>query len=63
MSKGDFENDKKWCEKCNDYRPYLMSVNHSFCAECGGQVRLFSKADATVFGEDLQKRRWRNTGS
>ncbi len=63
MDKADFANDRKWCDKCNSYRPYLMSVNHSFCIECGEQVRLFSKTDAQVFGEDLQKRRWRNTGS
>lgn len=63
MSKCDFLNDKKWCEQCNSYQRYLMSVNHSFCAECGSQVRLFSKADSIAFGENLQKRRWRNTGS
>jgi len=63
MSKNDFNNDKKWCDKCDSYQRYLLSVNHSFCAECGSQVRLFSKADRAVFGEDLQKRRWGNTGS
>jgi rRNA maturation endonuclease Nob1 len=63
MDKLDFDNEKKWCDKCNAYQRYLMSVNHSFCAECGGKVRLFSKADAEVFSEDLLKRRWRGTGS
>ena len=59
----DFESDKKWCDKCNDYQRYLMSVDHSFCAECGSKVRLFSKKDAAASGEELTKRRWRGTGS
>jgi hypothetical protein len=63
MTKCDFNKDKKWCDECNGYQRYLMSVNHSFCAECGSQVRLFSKADSLAFGESLQKRRWGNTGS
>ncbi len=63
MIRKDFENDKKWCEQCNSYQRYLMSVNHSFCSECGSQVRLFSKADAEAFTEQLTKRRWRGTGS
>ena len=61
--KWDFDQDKKWCEKCNSYQRYMMSVDHSFCAECGSKVRLFSKADAATFGEELVKRRWRGTGS
>ncbi len=60
--KWDFDQDKKWCEQCNAYQRYLMSVDHSFCAECGSRVRLFSKADAETFGEELTKRRWRGTG-
>ena len=63
MSKPDFDNEKKWCEKCNSYQRYLMSIDHSFCAECGERVRLFSKTDALAFGEELNKRRWRGTGS
>ena len=63
MTKRDFDNDRKWCENCNAYQRYLMSVNYSFCVECGSKVRLFSKADAQTFGEDLLKRRWRTTGS
>lgn len=63
MSKPDFQNEKKWCEECNNYERYLMSVNQSFCVECGSKVRLFSKADAEAFGEVLLKRRWRGTGS
>ena len=61
--KRDFETDTKWCEKCNSYQRYMMSVDHSYCAECGAKVRLFSKADALQFGDELTKRRWRGTGS
>ncbi len=63
MNTRDFDNDKKWCEQCNRYQRYLMSVNQSYCIECGAEVRLFNKADAAAFGEDLEKRRWRGTGS
>ena len=63
MSRGDFQSEKKWCEKCGRYQRYLMSVNESFCVECGSKVRLFSKADSEAFGEDLLKRRWRVTGA
>ena len=63
MGDRDFLSEKKWCEKCNSYQRYLMSVDRSFCIECGSAVRLFSKADAEKFGEDLQRRRWRGTGS
>ena len=40
-----------------------MSVDHSYCTECGSKVRLFSKADAEAFGDEVTKRRWRGTGS
>jgi hypothetical protein len=63
MGDRDFQNETKWCEKCNCYQRYLMSVDHSFCIECGTKVRLFSKHDAAAFGEDVQRRRWRGTGS
>ena len=61
--KGDFEKETKWCESCNEYQRYMMSIDHSYCAECGSKVRLFSKTDAEKFGEELTKRRWRGTGS
>ncbi|MCA8958069.1 MAG: hypothetical protein KDC87_18480 [Planctomycetes bacterium] len=63
MSTQDYENDKKWCEKCKRYQRYLMSVDRSYCVDCGSEVRLFSKEDAVAFGRDLEKRRWRGTGS
>ena len=61
--KPDFAQEKKWCPKCEDYRRYLMSINHSFCVQCGTQMRLFSKQDQARFTEELQKRRLRTTAS
>ena len=63
MSERNFDNETKWCDKCNRYQRYLMSVNHSFCIECGEKVRLFSKDDSKQFGEELQQRRWRVSGA
>ena len=59
MDHRDFYQEKKWCVTCNDYVRYLMSVNQSYCAKCGTQVRLFSKEDAQRFSADLEKRKWR----
>lgn len=61
--KTDFEQERKWCPKCEAYRRYLMSINHSFCIECGTQMRLFSQKDQARFTEELQRRRLRTTGS
>lgn len=57
MEFGDFYDDRKFCTQCNDYVPYLMSMDHSYCVECGGQVRLFSKADWTEFSESMKSAR------
>ena len=53
----DYYNDRKFCTKCEEYVPYLMSVDHSFCAQCGAPVRLFSDADWTAFNESMQSKR------
>ena len=42
---------------CPDYVAYLMSIEHSYCAKCGSEVRLFSDQDWTAFNESLQARR------
>ncbi len=59
MQSQDYYREQKWCESCNDYVPYLMSVNHSFCVECGGKVKLFSKTDKAQFSDEVQKRKWK----
>jgi DNA-directed RNA polymerase subunit RPC12/RpoP len=47
MDHGDYYTDLKFCAKCGKYVPYLMGVEHSYCTECGGRVRLFSQQDGT----------------
>ncbi len=59
MSQRDFYNEKKWCGNCRDYVAYMMSVNHSYCTQCGGKVKLFNKEDAKGFSEEVQKRKWK----
>lgn len=59
MSLRDFYNEKKWCLECREYVAYMMSVNYSYCTQCGGKVKLFSKADAKGFSEEVQKRKWK----
>ncbi len=41
----DFYNTTKYCSTCKGYVNYLMSVDRSYCTQCGGEVRLFSKDD------------------
>ena len=53
----DYYSDRKFCPACNQYVPYLMSLSTSFCAECGGEVRLFSKADWEAFAEKMEARK------
>jgi hypothetical protein len=59
MNHRDFYQEKKWCGACQSYVRYLMSVNHSYCVQCGTTVVLFSKHDSQRFNADLQKRKWR----
>ena len=37
----------------------MMSVNHSYCVNCGCKVRLFNKEDSERFGDEVKKRKWR----
>jgi len=57
MNDSNFYNDKKYCDCCDKYVSYLMSVDSSFCVECGTEVHLFSKDDWTAFHETLDARR------
>lgn len=59
MTNADYYAEKKWCENCRTYVRYLMSVDHSFCAECGRQVRLFSREDARRFSETMERQKWK----
>jgi len=55
----DYYSETKWCPKCKTYVRYMMSVDGSYCAECGGPVRLFNKEDLDRFTQDMEKRRWK----
>jgi len=57
MDHTDFYSDKKFCDACGTYRPYLQSLEHSYCAQCGSEVRLFSEADWEHFHTELKERR------
>jgi hypothetical protein len=52
-----FYSDRKYCDHCNKYVSYLMSVDTSFCVECGNTVHLFSEGDWQSFNESLKDRR------
>lgn len=53
----DFYSDRKYCDQCDDYVSYLMSVETSYCVQCGAQVHLFSESDWESFNQSLQDRR------
>ena len=53
----DYYGDRKFCPECNDYVHYLMSIEHSYCVDCGGEARLFSEKDWTAFNEAIQAKR------
>jgi hypothetical protein len=57
MEQLDYYSDRKFCTTCNAYVPYLMSVDKSYCAQCGQEVRLFSQQDWTAFNESMQEKR------
>ena len=57
MDHFDYYSDVKYCPNCDAYVRYLMSIEHSFCAECGEKVRLFSKTDWEEFHASLAAKR------
>lgn len=57
MNDNSFYSDRKYCDHCNEYVSYLMSVESSYCIQCGNQVHLFSKTDWKSFNESLQERK------
>jgi len=60
MEKSDFYGDKKYCDPCGKYVHYLMSVETSYCIECGARVHLFSREDWDDFNQNLEERRPRS---
>ena len=57
MDHPDFYSDRKYCHQCQDYVCYLMGIEHSYCVQCGTQVRLFSDDDWKVFNESMNARK------
>ena len=57
MENPDYYNDRKYCEQCQRYVSYLMSLDHSYCTECGERVRLFSQNDWETFHDTLQRQK------
>lgn len=57
-TRSEFYNEQKWCEHCKQYVKFLMSVNHSFCVDCGNRVRLFSRLDSEQFQGHVQRHKW-----
>jgi len=58
MNQASYYQEKKWCEHCKTYVRYLMSFDHSYCADCGHRVRLFSRDDARRFSDTVQRHKW-----
>lgn len=54
----EFYNEQKWCDHCKGYVRFLMSINHSYCIECGGRVRLFNGNDSRDFHDTVQRHKW-----
>jgi len=57
MEPSDFYSDRKYCHHCEEYVPYLHSLEHSYCSICGHEVRLFSEEDWDHFNASLKERR------
>lgn len=57
MERSDFYSDRKYCDHCDAYVPYLMSIDASYCVHCGREVHLFSKEDWKRFHESLAAKR------
>ena len=55
MEQNDYYSDHKFCGTCQKYVSYLMSMDHSYCTECGERVKLFSQADWVEFHETLNR--------
>lgn len=54
----EFYNEQKWCEHCKEYVRFMMSVNFSYCVDCGNRVRLFSRRDTKDFHDTVQRHKW-----
>lgn len=58
MGTSEFDRETKWCDACQGRVRFLMSVNHSFCVDCGGKVRMFSREESLLFAETVQRHKY-----
>jgi hypothetical protein len=58
MDAPEFYKEQKWCERCQHYVRFLMSVNQSYCVDCGSRVRLFNRDDARRMQDQVQRHKW-----
>lgn len=55
MDNRDFYSDLKYCTTCLKYVSYMMSMDHSYCCECGQRVKLFSNEDWSNFHDSIAR--------
>jgi len=55
----DYYSENKWCNRCRAYVRYMMSLEHSYCVQCGGQVTLFSQEDKEKFQKSLERKKFK----
>ncbi len=53
-----FYDETKWCGACSRDVRFLMSVNHSYCIDCGNTVTMFRREAGSAFDERVQRHRW-----
>jgi hypothetical protein len=54
---GNYYDETKWCDSCGKYVNFLLSLDHSYCVECGDKVRLYSEQDWQQINDELAARR------
>lgn len=52
-----FHNETKYCPCCDTHVRFLASIEFSYCVECGGEVRLFSKDEWQAVQQILADRK------
>jgi hypothetical protein len=53
-----FYRETKWCGSCSAQVRYIASVDHSYCVDCGGKVRLFAKEQRAAVAEAAKLHRY-----
>ncbi|MCU0867838.1 MAG: hypothetical protein MUC36_28975, partial [Planctomycetes bacterium] len=53
-----FYRETKWCGACSAQVRYIASVDHSYCVDCGGKVRLFAPDPRPALAEAAKLHRY-----